>query len=343
MWNVTGKGRIASLKTGLGVCYLVFTCLLFGCQKKDSIDTIECNIISSFDQYPDSSYFKEISCIYYKDTKLYLFDKTRGDVAVKDLSKNTFYTVGKIGQGPSEVSSPTSFTVFPNGNIAILDEGSLSLKVFNKSGFISSSQVPSATENRFFVYENNTYLTLATDTSCYVKVTPYWKRGRMEGIELCGNIFHITKALDMNLIRNRRHLVKTEKYLYAVSPSYPVIEKYELNSDKLLETYDLSEIDCIGDIWSFICKESLSPKSFYIFLKDVYYAEGKLYILYANWEKKYSVNHILVLDTQNQLTPICIYKLPGNIYTSFAVHDTIIYAMNYEKNEIQTIRSTISL
>lgn len=45
---------------------------------------------------------------------------------------------------------------------------------------------------------------------------------------------------------------------------------------------------------------------------------------------------------KGRLTPIYIYKLPGIIYDSFAVNDNLIYAMNYEKNEIQTIRPLIS-
>ena len=79
-----------------------------------------------------------------------------------------------------------------------------------------------------------------------------------------------------------------------------------------------------------------------VFLQDVYYANGKLYILYADWENQYSVNHILVLETKGGLTPVYIYKLPGTIYDSFAVNDNLIYAMNHEKNEIQTIKPLIS-
>lgn len=66
----------------------------------------------------------------------------------------------------------------------------------------------------------------------------------------------------MNIIRNRRHLVKGEGCLYAVSSSYPVVERYELGSEKLLETFDLSGIDCIGTIWSFIVRNTSSPKAF---------------------------------------------------------------------------------
>ena len=33
----------------------------------------------------------------------------------------------------------------------------------------------------------------------------------------------------MNILRNQRHLVKGEDCLYAICPSYPVIEKYDLH------------------------------------------------------------------------------------------------------------------
>ena len=336
--NILKRGVIAMMLVAVTNSAILVSC----CQQETSLDFVQCEVLSSMEQYPDSSYFKEISCMYYQNNKLYLFDKSRGDVAVDAFSGNLFYTVGKIGQGPTEVAAPTGFSVLPNGNVALLDGGNLSLKIYNESGFVTSYDVPSGSDNRFFTEGNKTYLTLATDTSSYVKTSSSWKRGTNDGLELHGSSLHITDDPGMNIIRNRRHLVKGEGCLYAIPSSYPVIERYELGSEKLLDTFDLSEIDCIGNIWSSIGRNTSSPKSFYIFLKDVYYADGKLYILYADWENQYSVNHILVLETKGRLTPIYIYKLPGIIYDSFAVNDNLIYAMNYEKNEIQTIRPLIS-
>lgn len=87
--------------------------------------------------------------MYYQNNRLYLFDKSRGDVAVNDFSENLFYTIGKIGQGPTEVAAPAGFSVLPDGNVALLDGGSLSLKIYNKSGFVTSYDVPSGSDNRF--------------------------------------------------------------------------------------------------------------------------------------------------------------------------------------------------
>ena len=91
--------------------------------------------------------------MYYQNNKLYLFDKSRGDVAVDDFSGNLFYTVGKIGQGPTEVAALLDFQYFPNGNVALLDGGNLSLKIYNESGFVTSYDVPSGSDNRFLPKE----------------------------------------------------------------------------------------------------------------------------------------------------------------------------------------------
>ena len=165
------------------ICLLACLFLLSSCRQETSLDVLQCEVLSSIEQYPDSSYFKEISCMYYQNNRLYLFDKSRGDVAVNDFSENLFYTIGKIGQGPTEVATPAGFSVLPDGNVALLDGGSLSLKIYNKSGFVTSYDVPSGSDNRFFTEGNQTYLTLATDTSCYVKASSSWKRGTIEGLE----------------------------------------------------------------------------------------------------------------------------------------------------------------
>lgn len=83
----------------------------------------------------------------------YIFSTKAGDVAVDDFSGNLFYTVGKIGQGPTEAAAPTGFSVLPNGNVALLDGGNLSLKIYNESGFVTSYDVPSGSDNRFLPKE----------------------------------------------------------------------------------------------------------------------------------------------------------------------------------------------
>lgn len=69
------------------------------CKEEKNLMELECSLFSSFRTYPDSTFFKSISCLYFEDGKLYMFDPSRADVAILDIDKDTFYTVGKFGEG----------------------------------------------------------------------------------------------------------------------------------------------------------------------------------------------------------------------------------------------------
>lgn len=341
MWNAMEKGLIAKIKTQIIIVLLLCLSALSSCRHEDSLEIIQCEVLSAFNEYPDSSFFADISSMHYQGGNLYLFDRKRGDVAVKNTTDNTFFTVGQIGQGPLELVNPTTFTVSENGYIVILDAGKLCLNFFNGKELIASSDVPSGGDTRFFIYQDTAYMTLPTDTTCYAKYTPSWKRGSIKGLDLCGNNFRITNVEEMNLLRNKRHLVKGTECLYTICPSFPIIEKYDLHSNQLLETLDLSKLDHLNKVYDFIKNEEVSPKSFYVFLQDAYYYDKRLYILFADWKKGYIVNKILVLEDRSPLKPICIYQLPDRIYTSFAVGNNEFYAFNYENTEVQIISRTI--
>ena len=45
------------------ICLLACLFLLSSCRQETSLDVLQCEVLSSIEQYPDSSYFKEISCI----------------------------------------------------------------------------------------------------------------------------------------------------------------------------------------------------------------------------------------------------------------------------------------
>ena len=133
----------------------------------------------------------------------------------------------------------------------------------------------------------------------------------------------------MNILRNQRHLVKGEDCLYAICPSYPVIEKYDLHENRLLASCDLSDINIIKNNLSYIKQKNISSRSFFTYLCDAYWNKDKLYFLCATWEKGYEVNTILVLDSA--LTPSYVCRLPGKIYNTICANENYIYAMNYEQ------------
>lgn len=335
------KEPTAKIKLRITIILLLCLSAISSCQNEDSLEIIQCEVLYAFNEYPDSTFFADISSMHYQDGSLYLFDRKRGDVAVKNTTDNTFFTAGQIGQGPLELVNPTTFTVCENGYIVILDAGKLRLNFFNGKELTASLDAPSGGETRFFIYQDTAYMALPTDTTCYAKCAPSWERGSMKGIDLCGNNLRITNAEDMNLLRNKRHLVKGAECLYTICPSFPIIEKYDLHSNQLLETLDLSKLDYLNKVYDFVKNKETSPKSFYVFLQDAYYYDKRLYILFADWKNGYTVNKILVLEDCGSLKPICIYQLPNRIYTSFAVGNNELYAFNYENTEVQIISHTI--
>ena len=311
---------------------ILFTCL-YGCTKGQTIPEIKYQILHSYTEYPDSSFFKEISCMYYEDGKLYTFDKSRGDVGIWGTESNIFYTVGKIGEGPAEASYPVGFYV-QEDTISILDGGSLSLKHHTKNGFIKSTQTQSASDNRFFIDKDTIYMSAISDSSCYAKFNKNWERTNINEIKTGGTFFQIVKDRGMNYVRNQRHLVKGKDCFYAISSNYPIIEQYDLHSNSLLESYDLSNVEFIHKTLDYIKENTKSEKNVFIFIKDIYWNNDNLYILCANWENGYHVNTILVINDTEAMKPIHTIKLPDEIYTTIAINNDEIFAGNYTRCSI---------
>lgn len=319
------------------ICFLLILCLggisMSSCHRPDrELPVVDCQLVASYSQFSDSSFFKNISCMAYGNGRLYMFDRDRGDVVAWGMkTDSSFYAIGSIGGAPHELIYPIGFTLIPGDTTAILDIGSSALKLFRKNEYVRSVPAPGGVEEHFFIDRNFVYLPHFSDSTCYVKVDMYREREDAERIKNCGHPFSITDNPEMNTLRNTRHLVKGNGCLYAVCPSYPVIEKYDLQTDELLESYDLSEVSVIKERLSYIDTHPLSGKSFYVFLADVCWHNDKLYLLYPTWDEKYGYlkNSLLVLDCQPWLTPLCVYQLPDQIYNSFTVDNEYIYASNY--------------
>ena len=75
------------------ICTLLFVFNIMSCKEEKNLMELECSLFSSFRTYPDSTFFKSISCLYFEDGKLYMFDPSRADVAILDIDKDTFYRV----------------------------------------------------------------------------------------------------------------------------------------------------------------------------------------------------------------------------------------------------------
>ncbi len=188
---------------------------------------LECKLVSSFDEYPDSTFFKDVYRVEAVNDRLYMLDQWRGDVAVFDMETDCFYTVGAKGQGPKELARATDFYV-QDDTLAILDGAALSLKLFYGKEYVRSLNVPSGKELRFIVDEEKVYLPCQDKETVYLKLPKAWQRDQLKDVELAGEYLDITDEEGMNFSRNERHLVKGEGCLYAICPSHPMVQKYDL-------------------------------------------------------------------------------------------------------------------
>ena len=324
---------------------LLIECLLcigfcYGCTTQPKIPEFDCQLLQTNTEYPDSTFFRWPEQLCKQGNNLYIFDRTRGDVAIWDCSTQdtTFQTIGAIGPGPEEVALPKGFYVYKD-TVFMADMGALSLKAFYKGRFIRSIPTSWISEQRFFVNDGYAYLTdVTTDTACYAKIPlSLADRIDLQRIQRCGHLFQISSD-EYNRSWNQRMLVKGGDYLYAVCMSYPIVEKYELATDNLVESYDLSEIPIVQRIIDNIARENLPPNAVCFYLLDIYWYKNKLYVLCTySYKGQENIDVIVALDTSEAINPCGIYKLPRK-YNSIAIDDEHIYAAGPVTCTIDTYR-----
>ena len=297
-----------------------------------------CTRLAAYDAYPDSSFFQDIRQLQVADSVLYAFDYTLGHVAVWNLRTNDFYTCGTLGQGPEEVVQPQGFCLA--GDTVYMATTDEKLKGYVPGGrFAGAMDVPMWSEKRFFLLGDTVYATFPTDSSCYVKSSRSWKLAdTLHGLRLGGHLFPIKDESGPNLSPNARHLVRGDGGFYAVCPSYPVVEKYDLHTGRLLEACDLSTTEFVSQILSYVNAQPTQQNSYFHYLDDACWHDGRLYILCADWQEGYSLNKILVLDTRPALRPVGICQLPGDVYSCIAVEGDTVYAFNSQDCTIEVCR-----
>jgi len=117
-----------------------------------------------------------------------------------------------------------------------------------------------------------------------------------------------------------------------------IIEKYDLNTFKLLSVLDFSEIPIIKKNQSYISSQLQEDNSYYVQFKDSYLANNSIYLLCSDFGKKYKVNHLIEISLHPKMEVVKIHVLPGKIYTSFCVSSKYIFAYNHHEGFIERIK-----
>lgn len=136
---------------------------------------------------------------------------------------------------------------------------------------------------------------------------------------------------------NKRDLLKDNEYFYAISDNQPIIEKYDLENNEKIESYNYSFVPFIQRNIDAINSKPQKPNSYTAFVRDSYISDGKIYILLSSREGQFKANKILCIKLNPDFELGGIYSLPGNIYSSFCVSDDSFFAFNSETASIEKI------
>lgn len=341
-FNLLDRKRLKGLLLFCPVWVLLF----WGCGRtvESPEKVLKCELVSYIKSYPDSSFFSQVGTMQYQDGKIYLLDEARRDVAVMDLEFSDFSLIGKPGDGPGELVRPVGFYV-EKDTVYILDGGTVNVKRYFDSEFISSFSVPAANDYRFFMNKDTIFLSAVTDSTFYTKSAESWQRGDLFTLVLAGNVHDFGNAR-RNMVLNQRHLVKDSTSLYGITSSSSLLGKYDLSSNKQVATFDLSSVSLIKDNLTYEGSQPYDPKSYYTFISDAYAMNGYLYLLCSELKDRdkggFRVNKILCLKTEPELQLDVIYALPGEIYTSFCVTPDYIFATNYSNERIEKLALPVS-
>lgn len=291
-------------------------------QKKKNINLVHCQSEFTIDEYPDSSFFSNITCMaYYKD-KIYVLDKKRGDiVALSDNLKKIEY-VSKHGEAPYETTWPFTFNVL-NDTIYVVDFGTKSMKKFHGGSFCGDFLLSNANENRFALNDSLIFLSANTDSTSFLMIDKYHPNEQMP----MGKVVRETTPFK-TIISNKKHILYgKDKGIFSISNCYPYIEQYNIRGE-YIKTFDISSIPIIRKAMEIAKQNSNQEKSVYVYIRDAYLANDHIYLLCSSQNPLdgYRVNTILELSINEGMEHVSTYILPHDIYSSFCVSDTYIFA-----------------
>ena len=313
------------------VCFSLL--YLYSCTSNvKELKEVACNVVERLYEYPDSTFFSDIRHAEYEDGKLYLLDTKRGDIIWLSEDFKRMDYVARHSE--VDLVMPASFTVWQD-TAYIYDEGSVnSLKIYADGCLVSSVSIPRCNEKRMGVSESSLFLSLPTDSSCFIKIekqdlTKYILSGRVAKKD----------TPERTVMLNDNHLFYNSGMLFAVAESRPYIDKYDAVTNEWLSAFDLSDIPFMRANLNFTATKVLGQKSYYVYIDDCCLYNGYLYLLCASFGDNYHRNTVVKVDVSDTvMKPVCYCVLPGKCYKSICVSSDYLYAICENPCAIEKIR-----
>jgi hypothetical protein len=268
--------------------YLMFlftVLLLSSCgENKHPLITLKthyCEADTVIDQFSDSSFVGRISCLQYYNNKIYALDFQQKYISVFSENLDTVFLTGRPGHGPGEFSSLYEPIYVYNDTLHVFD--GRGIQRFYKGKYTDAVVSPIARERGRFAYISGTYyLPYPTLASTFVTANANTLASEFiyENLSYAGT--PVKYRDDIRTIHNNhRSLLIDSGYIYLISFNLPVIEKYDLKTLDLLQSFDLSNISEIRQNIKYAESMSLSSNSVYSYIRDGYISDNILYLLFA--------------------------------------------------------------
>ena len=292
-----------------------------------------CIIDSSVKTLTDSTLLGDLRQLQIYNDTLYMLDEVDGRIIKLDTGFRAGSVIDFSGLDHTGSSFDPIGIYVDADSIYMMDanvRGIRSLSLKCKHGPIT--ELIGATGTRFFIHQNKFYVSHITEQNCII-VVPEKAALKDTNVVFTGKNFQFTTAKE-NLNRNNRYLLCGKKHYYAISDNQPIIEKYELETNKLLYSFDFSDVPMIKSNIHFIRSKVLDDNSYYVMIEDAYMYGDAIYLLCATLGNNYERNTIIKVELEPNMHVTGVYRLPEISYTSFCADGSYIYAFSKTNNTL---------
>ncbi|MFD2035023.1 hypothetical protein ACFSKL_09485 [Belliella marina] len=322
--------------------FICFIILASSCITKDNgfIEVVKLSPEKTYNQIDNDLFLFEVRDIKissHSNGDIFLINQKR---AVKvDSSFKSYIEIGKYGDGPMEMLSPSNLFVKEDG-IYITDSELLKIFKYNTNGeFLREWKLP----DRYFTISDFVATLPAHDSEELM----FYFNSPTKGII---NVFNAKETLEFQqsveipsptfISEDFYYLVHDGQNNFAIPHSKEVIYIYD-GKGRLIDQVKLPDY-LFADRLKFkeeqIKRNPNSVNSTFKLISDVYYNQGNLYLLLSQNSGEnldYYCNKVLVLDIKGGNKFKKVYQLKGDVFNQITIKDSVLFTYNEITSTIQ--------
>lgn len=216
--------------------YLLLLLVVLGCQKNDSetsIPEIAIEVQKKISEFNDSTFVGQTVDIHHSNGSIFLTEIENGRILELNDSYELIRVFGSKGDGPSELQYPMASQVH-NNQLIILDNGHQKIKAFNLDGTISHQFGKDIPDNAGFFFKSDKLYGSKYDKSTLPLFS--YSLTDEDSTHFFGSQNRRLTTINHDSPRVF-HLFSFNENIIAVSENEPVIERFDLEGEKIEELY----------------------------------------------------------------------------------------------------------